>query len=155
VKIKIIVERLPLHFIVLGILLISFSIFDSLSTQSYILDAILLVLGVLLLTSKQVLEIDTKNKQYSEYYWVLGLKMNNSSKSFKEIISIFSTSVNYSQQYGKYNRRYISGKLFKGFIELKSQDNLFIGQNKKKEALLKKITILSKDLQIPVEDRTH
>ena len=153
--IKIKVEALPLHFIVLGAFLILYSGFNLIILEGVIFNLILLLLGAVLVTTQQRLEINTDKKLYSGYYWLLGLKLNNYTESYTEIISVECATANYSQEYGKYNRRFISGTMFKGHIELKEQDNLFVGENKNKATLLKKLTKLSTQLQVPLEDKTN
>ena len=152
-KIKIKVESLPLHFVLLGAAMVIFAMFDWLASQSYIFDVILFILGVLLLTSHQRLVVDMKSKKYFEFYWVLGLKMSNSENSFQEITSVFCDSGKYSQEYGKYNRWFISGTIYNGYIELKDQDNLYIGQNKNKQSLLNRLEKIGTQLNVAVEDR--
>lgn len=107
-----------------------------------------------MLTSHQGLTINTDNKKYSEYYWVLGMKLSNFSEQYEEIISLECTPANYSQQYGKYNRRFISGTMYKGYIDLKDQDKLYVGQNKSKRAMMRKLTRICTKLEVPVNDRT-
>lgn len=152
-EVKIKVESLPLHFVLLGAVLVIFALFDWFASQSYILDIILFVLGVLLVTSHQRLTVDLKNKKYSEFYWVLGLKVNNFENSYQEINSVFCESGKYSQEYGKYNRRFISGTIYNGYIELKDQENLYIGNNKRRPSLLNKLEKIGGQLKVSVEDR--
>jgi len=151
--IKIKVESFPLHFIVLGGILLVYSIFDLIAGQSYILDTILVILGVLLITSHQRVVIDLKNKKYSEFYWVLGLKMSNYEQSYQQITSLVCATGKYSQQYGKYNRRFISGTMYSGYIELKDQENIFIGQHKSKASLMKKLAKIGSQLNITIEEK--
>jgi hypothetical protein len=152
-KIKIRVESLPLHFVLLGVAMVIFAMFDWLSSQSYIFDIVLLILGVLLTTSHQKLVIDKEGKKYNEFYWVLGLKVKKYEESFQEITSVFCESGKYSQQYGKYNRRFINGTMYNGYIELKDQENLYIGQNKRKQSLLNRLEKIGAQLNVAVEDR--
>ena len=154
-SVKIKVEALPLHFLVLGGFLILYSVFNFITAQGVILNLVLLLLAIILLTSQQRLEINTANNSYSEFYWVLGMKLSNNVVSYSEIISVECTAANYSQEYGKYNRRFISGIMFKGYIELKEQEKLYIGQNKNKTAMLKKLTKIGSQLQVPLEDNTN
>jgi hypothetical protein len=154
-KIKIKVEALPLHFLILGGFFILYAIYNLLIWQAVILNSVLLIIGILMLTSHQSLLINTENKAYSEYYWVLGIKINNYSEQYEEITSLECSESNYSQQYGKYNRRFISGTMYKGYIELKDQEKLFVGQNKSKGAMLKRLTKISGQLKVNVVDRTN
>jgi hypothetical protein len=154
-NIKIKVEALPLHFIILGGFLILYGIFNLAAGQYMILNSVLFVVGTLMLTTHQALLINTDKKEYSEYYWMLGIKLNKFTERYQEIISLRCTTANYSQQYGKYNRRFISGILYKGYIELRDQDKLFVGQNKSKQAMMKKLRRLSAKLEVTVEDQTN
>ena len=154
-SVKIKVEALPLHFLVLGGFLILYSIFSLITSQAVIFNSVLLLLAIILLTSQQRLEINTEEKTYSEFYWVLGMKLSNYVNTYSEIISVECSAANYSQEYGKYNRMFISGIMFKGYIELKEQEKLYIGQNKNKTAMLKKLTKIGSQLQVPFEDRTN
>ena len=154
-KIKITVEHLPLHFIILAGFLVLYSVFHLITWQSVILNSVLFVIGVLMLTTHQALLINTDKKEYSEYYWMLGIKLNKFTERYQEITSVLCTTGNYSQQYGKYNRRFISGILYKGYIELRDQDKLYVGQNKSKRAMMKKLTTLSAKLEVAVNDQTN
>ena len=153
-KIKIKVESLPLHFLVLGGFFILYAIFNLVIWQAVILNSVLLIVGILMLTSHQALLINIAKKEYSEYYWVMGMKLSNYSEQYEEITSLECLESNYSQQYGKYNRRFISGTLYKGYIEFKDQEKLFVGQNKSKSTMMKKLTKISAQLKVDVEDRT-
>ena len=154
-KIKITVERLPLHFIILAGFLVLYSVFHLITWQSMILNSVLFVIGVLMLTTHQSLLINTDKKEYNEYYWMLGIKLNKFTERYQEITSVHCTTGNYSQQYGKYNRRFISGIMFKGYIELRDQDKLYVGQNKSERAMMKKLTTLSAKLEVAVNDQTN
>ena len=154
-KIKIAVERLPLHFLILAGFLVLYAVFHLITWQSVILNSVLFVVGAIMLTTHQALLINTDRKEYSEYYWILGIKLNSFTERYQEITSVHCTAGNYSQQYGKYNRRFISGTIYKGHIELSNQDSLFVGQNKSKSAMIKKLTKISAKLKVPVEDRTE
>jgi hypothetical protein len=152
---KIKVEALPLHFLVLGALLDVYATFHLIIGESVILNAILLLIGTLQLTTHQRLDIDLTKKIYSEFYWLLGIKLNNYTETYQEITALVCSSGSYSQQYGKYNRRFISGTMYKGYIELKDQEPLFVGRSKSKQGMMKKLTKLSAQLKLPVSDKTN
>ena len=149
---KIKVEALPLHFLLLGGFLILYGALNLMAWQAVVFNSFLLIAGILLLTSHQALSIDTDKMEYSEFYWILGLKLNNYTESYRKIISLTCSTGMYSQQYGKYNRRFIQGTMFKGFIELSNQGKLFIGQNKSKKALMLKLNKISDKLEVPIQD---
>ena len=153
-RIKIKVEALPLHFLVLGGFLILYSTVNLIIWQDVILSSVLLIVGILLFSSHQSLVINPDKKDYSEFYWVLGMKLNNYTTTYTEITSVECTTGNYSQEYGKYNRRFISGTMYLGHLELKDQDLIFVGQNKSKRTLMKKLATISDQLKVPVEDLT-
>ena len=154
-NVKIKVETLPLHFLLLGGFLILYAILNLLAAQGMILNSVLLIVGILLISSHQRLVINTDKKAYSEFYWVLGMKMSNFSEPYSVISSVECTTGNYSQEYGKYNRRFISGTMYRGYIQLKDQEALFAGQNKSKATLMNKLRKISDTLNVPLEDRTN
>ena len=153
-RVKIKVEALPIHFLVLGGLLVAYTTVDLIISQFNIINAFLFLFGIVLLTSRQMLDINLSEKRYSEYYWVLGMTLSNYSEGYQEMLAVICTTGNYSQEYGKYNRWFISGIMYKGYIELKDQEKLFVGQSKSKQAMMKKITKIGAQLKIPVEDRS-
>ena len=154
-KIKIKVEHLPLHFLILAGFLVLYAVFHLITWQSMILNSVLFVVGVLMLTTHQALLINTDKKEYSEYYWMLGIKLKNFTERYQEVTSVYCIAGNYSQQYGKYNRRFISGTIYKGYIELRDQDDLFVVQNKSKRAMTMKLTKISVKLKVPLEDKSE
>lgn len=154
-KIKIKVEALPLHFLILGGFLILYAVLNLAAQQAVILNSVLLFVGVLMLTSHQALQLNLDKKVYSEYYWVLGLKLSNYTEQYQKLTSVECTTGTYSQEYGKYNRRFISGTMYKGYITLEDQESIYLGQSKSKSALLKKLTKLSAKLEVPIKDQTE
>ena len=115
----------------------------------------MILLGVLLTTSHQRIAIDLEQKKYAEFYWVLGLKMNNYEENYQEITSLVCSTGKYSQQYGKYNRRFITGTMYQGFIELKEQENIFIGQNKSKQSLMNRLEKIAGQINVAIKDKTN
>ena len=148
-KFQIKIESLPLHFLVLGWFLILFNGVNLYINTDIMFNLILLVVGVLLVASQQRVELDLDKKLYSEYYWVLGLRLSPDTEEYSEMLEVILTEGNYSQEYGKYNRRFISGTIFKGYIVLKDQEHIFIGQNKSRKAMERKIIKLADKLKLP------
>jgi len=58
---------------------------------------ILILFGVIVLTTKYVTEIDMGNKRYYDYLAFLGMKLNNETQRFEQLIKIVITKGNYSQ----------------------------------------------------------
>ena len=154
-NVKVTVERLPLHFLILAGFLVLFAAFHLITWQSVILNSVLFVVGAIMLTTHQALLVNTDRKEYSEYYWILGIKLNSFTERYEEITLVYCSTGNYSQEYGKYNRWFINGTIYKGYIELSNQDSLFVGQNKNKSAMINKLTKISAKLKVPIEDRTE
>ncbi|MEN8248420.1 MAG: hypothetical protein ABFS32_05775 [Bacteroidota bacterium] len=154
-SIKINVENLPLSLRLLGIALFLLGMLDLYVSESYMLDIALLLIGLTLATTHQRLDINLNTKQYQSYYWILGLKFQNEKFEYQEINSIMCVQGKYNQEYGFYPRMKIKGTMFRGYIKLTDQESLFVGQNKKKEALMKKLEKLGQQMNITVEDWTE
>ena len=148
-KFQIKIESLPLHFLVLGWFLVIFNGVSLFISADIIFNLILLIVGILLVASQQRVELDLEKKLYSEYYWVLGLRLSQTTEEYSEMLEVILAEGNYSQEYGKYNRRFISGTMFKGYIVLKDQEHIFIGQNKGRKAMERKIIKLADKLKLP------
>ena len=154
-KIKIKVEALPFHYLFLGGILILYAIFNLIILEGVILNSVLLIVGILLVSSQQRLVINTDKKEYSEFYWVLGMKLNNYTAPYTKITSVTCASGNYREEYGKVQRIHVSGMMYKGYISLEDQEKLFVGQNKSKGALMQKLATISDQLKVPIEDFTN
>lgn len=144
-----------MHFLILGGFLILYTLLNLAAQQAVILNSVLLLVGILMLTTYQALIINPDKKVYIQYYWVLGIKLNNYTEEYQHVTSVVCKTSNYSQQYGKYNRWFISGIMYKGHITLENQNSIYIGQNKSKKLMLKKLAKISDQLNVPIEDTTE
>ncbi len=108
-KTKITVEWMPIHILVGGIIFTIYGlggVFIGAYKWAYTL---VFILGLVMLTSRHLVVLNTDKHSYSDFYWVLGLKVQNYTAPYKEISSLSITAGNYTQQYGMYVRRHISG----------------------------------------------
>lgn len=153
--VRINIENLPLTFRFLGLVMLVYGGLDLYIAQKYLLDIILLVVGLILVFTHQRLDINLKKKVYQSYYWILGLKMQNETVPFDGVSSVICSQGSYSAAYGKVQRIHIKGIMYKGYIQLTDDDEpLFAGQNRNKNSLLRKMTKISDQLQVPLEDLT-
>ena len=104
-----------------------------------------------MLTSWQEIIIDTKSQSIHEFNRVCGFRLKENSNIYTTISSIHCKEANYSQEYGKYNRWFLSGTLFRGYLELDGQENLYLGENKIKKQMMKKLEKLANKLGVPVQ----
>jgi len=118
--------------------------------QSYIVNIIVLVIGLVLITTHQALTINTINKKISDYYWLFGLKLNTYSQSYHHLESIVLTQTNFIQGYGFIPRMHARGKLYKGYLKLQGQDSFYLGQHKNEKTLHKKLTLYANKLGLSI-----
>ena len=154
-KVRINVEMLPLHFVILGVFLVLFNSFELYAMGFSWFSAILLFIGIIMSTTQQQVLINTGSKKFEQFYWVLGMKLSNYSVEYSEIVDVYYVDAKYSQQYGKYNRWFISGVLYKGFIKLRDHDNIYIGKSKSIAGISRRLNKIAKKLNVEVIDRTE
>ena len=153
-NVKITVERMPVHILVAGFIFTIYGLSEMFLSDLKWVYALVFVLGLIMLTSRQMVNIDHVNKTYSEYKWVLGFKFENYTASFEHISSLSIKGGNYSQQYGMYVRRFISGVIYKMYLDLPGDDPLFLGQSKSLKKIRDRAEKLAKRLSTQVRDTT-
>ena len=123
-------------------------------TGTFVWSAILLVLGLLVLTTNYVTIIDMKDKSYKDYLSVLGLRLNEDKNKFKFVDRIVISKGNYSQTINtRVQSRQLDWSDYTATVLFDNDSLDLLTKNDKKE-LLKNIKDYSEFLKIGVEDRT-
>lgn len=78
---------LPIHVRVGGAIIMFIGLFLINSRNDYFVGSSLILLGLLMLTSRQGTIIDVTNKTIKPYYWIFGLKIGN-THSYTELDQI-------------------------------------------------------------------
>jgi hypothetical protein len=151
-KIKITVEWLPIHILVGGFIFTIYGLGGVFLGSYKWAYALVFILGLIMLTSRHMVVINQDNKTYSDFYWVLGMKVQNYSTGFEQIKSLTITAGQYSQQYGMYVRRHISGTIYKMYLDFANQESLYIGQSKSDSSIRKKAANIANSLNLQVRD---
>jgi len=120
----------------------------------YVWGTIAVLLGVIILTTKYVTEIDLKDKKYNDYLFFLGLSLNKDSKTFRSLDRIVITRGDYAQTLNtRIQSRQLNWRDYTGTLLL-DNDTLDLLTNTSKKELLVGLKEFSDFLKVGVEDRT-
>ena len=151
-KIKITVEWMPIHILVGGFIFTVYGLGGVFLGGYKWAYALVFILGIVMVSSRHMVVIDKANNTYSDFYWVLGMKVQNYTASFSQLLSLTVTSGIYTQQYGMYVRRHISGTIYKMYIDLPDDEPIYIGQDKSLSKIRQRAEKLAQDLDLEVRD---
>jgi hypothetical protein len=116
--------------------------------------SILIVLGVIVLTTNYVTEINLGEKSYDDYLSFLWIPMNRDKKRFSHIDRIVISRGNYSQTVNtRIQSRQMDWTDFTGTLIL-GNDKLDLVTHTNKKELLHALREFSDFLKVDVEDRT-
>lgn len=119
-----------------------------------VFGAMLVLLGVVILTTHYGLEIDLGNKSYREYLWVLGAK-SGEVKRFEQVHYVFIKKVKVSQTMNsRVSSTTIRKDQFDGYIKFSEDDKIHLRSEDKKGDLIKKVKEVSADLGVKIIDYT-
>ncbi|MEQ8338456.1 MAG: hypothetical protein RIA62_13960 [Cyclobacteriaceae bacterium] len=158
---KIVVEPLFLpQFKIFGALIILFGIpgFYALAIPlmvKLLLWVVVLGIGSFLLLGTQILEIDKNHKKYRSAVSLLGLINMGAWKSYNSMDNIFIKKSRVSQKMalGPIENT-LKGMVFDAYLKISESEKIFLGSNKSKERLLRKINPMKAYLDIPLVDHT-
>jgi hypothetical protein len=140
---------------VLGFLLTPIG-FVLLFSPQLIVGAILLVAGVIILTTHYRLSIDHTKKQYAEYVFVLGLKTGMERKSFSSIDYVFIKKVRVSQTLNsRASSTTIQKDQYDGFLKFSEDDKVHLMTFESKDKLQKKLRPIASQLNLRILDYSN
>lgn len=151
-KIKITVEWMPIHVLVGGVIFAVYGFLAMFMENQIWIYALVFLLGVVMVTSRHLVVVDPAKKQYSDFYWVLGFKVQNYTASYENILCIILNSGPYTQKYGMYVRRYISGTIYKIYLDLDNGETVYLGQHKDNQQASAKAEKLAGLFNVKVRD---
>jgi hypothetical protein len=123
-------------------------------TNHAVWGVLLILVGILVLTTNYVTEINLQEKTYNDFLSLLGLKLNNESKKFHSIDRIVISKGNYSQTLNtRWRSRQLDWADYTGTLIL-DNDTLDLLTKQSKRELLKGLKEFSDFLNVSVEDRT-
>lgn len=145
---------MPIHILVGGVIFTIYGLGGLVLGDYKWAYALVFILGLVMFTSRHLVIIDQEKKTYSDFYWVLGLKVQDYKAGFKEFTSLTITSGHYTQQYGMYVRRYLSGTIFKMYLDIPGDEPLYLGQGKDLKKVRRRATKLAGALAVELSDKT-
>jgi len=142
-----------------GIVMASSAVFTFVGTivlfVNLVVGVVLLLMSIVILTTRYRIEIDFVNKTFKEYLWIAGLKQGE-EENFDKIEYLYITRSNVSQ---KLNSRVSSTTIYKqvynGFLKFSETQKIRLFSEDNKEALLKKLKPISTKLNTEIIDRSE
>lgn len=151
---KIIIPYFPSFFKYISPLLFGLAMY--LFVQLHPVWAVILILpGVIILTTKYVTEIDIDNKRYHDYLSFLGMRLNNETQRFGRLIKIVITKGDHSQTVNTHvQSRQINWSDYTATLIFDKGKPLDLITRNDKHELLKGLKPFAEFLSVDVEDRS-
>lgn len=114
---------------------------------------ILLVTGIIILSTHYRLEIDYNKKQYTEYVFLLGIKTLVERKAFQAIEYVFIKQTKVSQTLNsRASSTTIQKTQYDGFLKFSEADKIHLMTLENKGLLLKKLRVIASQLNLKILD---
>ncbi len=124
-------------------------------TTYWWLSLIIIIVGVIFISTHYGFEIDLEDNIYKDYVWFLGYK-NGIREPYKNINYFYITNTNYTQTYGPTAVRYqSSGTSYTGYLKLDENNNIFLVESNSKQEVVNKLRMFSEHLRIEIKDATE
>ncbi len=156
---KIVIEPLFLpQFKIFGALIILFGIpgFYALTVPLFIkllLWVVAIGIGLFLLAGTQMLEIDKEQRRYRSVVSLFGLINFGGWKLYFSLENIFIKQSRASQRMGMGPiENTVKSVVFDAYLKISDSEKIYLGSNKSKKRLLKKVEPLKVYLEIPIVD---
>jgi hypothetical protein len=141
----------PSGMIFAGVLFLFVGLLIAISVNM-ILGTIIILGGIIILTTHYRLEIDFENMRYKDYVWFLGLKKGEPEK-FEGIEYLFINKSKLSQNLNSLtSTRTISKDAFNGYLKLRGDETIHLLTKENKRALLEKLNRMASLLSVKVVD---
>lgn len=132
-------------FVAVGFLLIFVNIYIGLA---------LTIAGVLILTTQYRVAIDTGNRTYHDYVWILGLKSGDRGK-FESIQYIFINASKVSETMGgRISQTTIVSDTFDSYLRFSERHKIHLATNRNKGTLVNNMKVIAQQLNCDVIDYT-
>ena len=116
------------------------------------LGALLVVGGLLFLTTHYRFKIDEKRKEYREYLWILGFK-HGKTIPYEGVSTLFITKSRIRQTVNsRVSSMTVSKAEYNGFIQFDGGKNVHLFARDKKQALVQSLKPISNFIKIPIHD---
>lgn len=127
--------------------------FVLLFSPKIVVGAILLLAGIVILTTHFRLAIDQRKKEYIEYISLLGMKVSRELHSFSQIQYLFIKKTKVSQTLNsRASSRTIQKEQFDGYLKFSEDDKLHLMTFENKGTLLKRLRPIANLLSTKIVD---
>ena len=134
----------------LGILLVIVS--GPVAFQSLIAGAVLVLAGVVILTTHYRLSIDFSKKEFHDYLWILGLKYGEKAK-FEKIEYLFIKKSNVSQvMRSQVQSTTFRKEVFDGYLKFSEEEKIHLITRGNKNDLIKGLRVIATKLNVKIVD---
>lgn len=118
-------------------------------------SVVLILIGIIILTTRYVTEISLKDSVCRDYLSFLGMNLQEEIKKFKSVDRIVITKGDYSQmQNTRYRSRQLDWVDYTGTVVFDNGSTINLLTKNEKEDLIKGIKEFAAFLDVKVEDRT-
>jgi hypothetical protein len=129
--------------------------FILLFSPKIIIGGILLLAGIIILTTHFRVAIDKGKKEYSEYISLLGMKVSKELHSFDQIQYLFIKTKKVSQTLNsRASSRTIQKEMYDGYLKFSEDDKVHLMTFENKGALLKRLRPIARLLSTKIIDYT-
>jgi hypothetical protein len=123
-----------------------------LAVGSYVISAIIFIIGIASATTRYGIEINLTSHQYQEYLWVLGFRQGDWVK-FGSIQYLFIKDFKFKQTFNsRVNSSSYSYEEYRGYIKFSEQDKVHILSKDDYNLLVKELTDLANRFQVGLVD---
>lgn len=137
---------------VLGFILLPIGLLVIFSPQP-VIGAVILIGGIIIVSTHYRMKIDYSNKRYSEYIWLLGLKTGIEQKSFISPEYLFIKKTQVSQTLNsRVSSTTIQKEQYDGFLKFSEDDKVHLMTYDNKKTILKKLREIASQLNLKVVD---
>lgn len=124
-------------------------------TGHYVWSFVLVVGGVLIVTTCYVTEMNLKEKYFKDYVSVAGIGLNTEVKRFNQLDQIIISKGNYAQTVNtRVQSRQMNWSDYTATLIMDNRDSLDLLTRTDKHELLKELKVFSDFLAVGVEDHT-
>lgn len=137
---------------VLGFVLVPIG-FGLLFSPKFIVGAVILSAGVVMLTTHVRLTVDLKQKKYTEYISLVGLKLDKEIHSFEQLEYVFIKKKRVSQTlHSRVSSNTIQKDQFDGYLKFSENDKVHLMTFDSRENLVKRLRPIATSLNTRIID---
>ncbi len=111
-----------------------------------------LFVSLIIFTTHNRLEVDSKNKVYRHYVWLLGLKRGE-SEAYENMEYLFIKKAKVQQEvHSRVTSMTLHSEVYEGFLRFSETDKIHLITSSKKAILINKLKIIASQLNVQILD---